>query len=76
MLVSTHDPDRLALETGGRANLLARNSRRRSLGMAAGVLAVAFGPQRMRLVTHVNISAADAAEAVRRIDTAVGAVRA
>jgi threonine aldolase len=40
----------------------------------AGVLAVAFGPQRMRLVTHLNISSDDIDEALRRIDQAVGAV--
>ena len=40
----------------------------------AGVLAVAFGPQRMRLVTHINISRADIDEALRRIQDAVGAV--
>ena len=39
-----------------------------------GVLAVAFGPQRMRLVTHINISRADVDEALRRIQLAVGAV--
>jgi threonine aldolase len=43
---------------------------------AVGVLAVAFGPQRMRMVTHVNISTSDAAEAVRRIDAVVAAARA
>ena len=42
----------------------------------AGVLAVAFGPQRMRLVTHLNVSRADVDEAVARIDQAVGAVTA
>ncbi len=40
----------------------------------AGVLAVAFGPQRMRLVTHLNVSRADVDEAISRIDQAVGAV--
>ena len=39
-----------------------------------GVLAVAFGPQRMRLVTHINVSSADVDEALRRIQSAVGAV--
>jgi threonine aldolase len=39
-----------------------------------GVLAVAFGPQRMRLVTHLNISRADIEEALGRIQRAVGAV--
>lgn len=41
---------------------------------AAGVLAVGFGPQRMRLVTHINISRTDVDEALRRIQGAVGAV--
>ena len=40
----------------------------------AGVLAVGFGPQRMRLVTHINISRADIDEALHRIRDAVGAV--
>jgi threonine aldolase len=39
-----------------------------------GVLAVAFGPQRMRLVTHINVARADIDEALRRIQNAVGAV--
>lgn len=39
-----------------------------------GVLAVAFGPQRMRLVTHINISRADIEDALGRIQRAVGAV--
>jgi len=39
-----------------------------------GVLAVAFGPQRMRLVTHINITRADIDEALGRIQRAVGAV--
>ena len=39
-----------------------------------GVLAVAFGPQRMRLVTHINISRADIDEALGRIQGVVGAV--
>ena len=39
-----------------------------------GVLAVAFGPQRMRLVTHIDVSSADVDEALRRIQSAVGAV--
>jgi len=39
----------------------------------AGVLAVAFGPARMRMVTHINITAGDIAEALRRIDRLVGA---
>jgi threonine aldolase len=41
---------------------------------AAGVLAVAFGRQRMRMVTHINISAGDIETALQRIDEAVGAV--
>lgn len=40
----------------------------------AGVLAVAFGPQRMRMVTHLNISSDDIAEVLRRIERVVGAV--
>lgn len=39
-----------------------------------GVLAVAFGPQRMRLVTHINITRDDIDEALRRIRSLVGAV--
>lgn len=39
-----------------------------------GVLAVAFGPQRMRLVTHINITRNDIDEALRRIQNAIGAV--
>ena len=39
-----------------------------------GVLAVAFGPQRMRLVTHINISRADIDDALGRIQRAVGAI--
>jgi threonine aldolase len=39
-----------------------------------GVLAVAFGPQRMRFVTHINITRADIDEALARIQRAVGAV--
>jgi threonine aldolase len=39
-----------------------------------GVLAVAFGPQRMRLVTHLNISRADIDEALLRIQRVIGAV--
>ena len=41
---------------------------------AAGVLAVPFGPRRMRMVTHINISAADITEALTRIEQSVGAV--
>jgi threonine aldolase len=40
----------------------------------AGVLAVQSGPQRMRLVTHINVTDEDVAEAVGRIDRLVGAV--
>ncbi len=39
-----------------------------------GVLAVAFGPQRMRLVTHINVTRNDIDEALRRIQNAIGAV--
>lgn len=39
-----------------------------------GVLAVAFGPDRIRLVTHINISRADLDEAIARIERAVTAV--
>ena len=39
-----------------------------------GVLAVAFGPQRMRLVTHINITRTDIDEALARIQRTVGAV--
>jgi threonine aldolase len=39
-----------------------------------GVLAVAFGPQRMRLVTHINISREDIDEALARIARAAEAV--
>jgi threonine aldolase len=40
----------------------------------AGVLAVAFGPQRMRLVTHINVSRADIDEALVRIARVAQAV--
>jgi len=40
----------------------------------AGVLAVAFGPQRMRMVTHIDVSGDDIVEALRRIARVVGAV--
>ncbi|MEX0781138.1 MAG: low-specificity L-threonine aldolase [Dehalococcoidia bacterium] len=40
----------------------------------AGVLAVAFGPQRMRLVTHINVSREDIDEALARIARAAEAV--
>lgn len=39
-----------------------------------GVLAVAFGPQRMRLVTHINITRDDVDEALARIVSIAGAV--
>lgn len=39
-----------------------------------GVLAVAFGPQRMRLVTHINITREDVDEALARIESVAGAV--
>jgi threonine aldolase len=39
-----------------------------------GVLAVAFGAQRMRLVTHINISRGDIDEVLKRAERAVGAV--
>ena len=40
----------------------------------AGVLGVDFGPQRMRMVTHLNITADDITDALSRIDRVVGAV--
>lgn len=39
-----------------------------------GVLAVAFGAQRMRLVTHINVSREDIDEVLGRVQRAVGAV--
>lgn len=39
-----------------------------------GVLAVAFGPQRMRLVTHINITRNDVDQALARIASIAGAV--
>jgi threonine aldolase len=36
---------------------------------AAGVLAVPFGPQRLRFVTHLDVSRADCEEAVKRLNT-------
>jgi len=39
-----------------------------------GLLAVAFGQQRMRMVTHINISRGDVEDALGRIQRAVGAV--
>ncbi len=39
-----------------------------------GLLAVAFGPKRMRMVTHINVSNADIDEALTRIGRAVAAV--
>jgi threonine aldolase len=41
----------------------------------AGVLAVPFGPQLMRMVTHINITGADIQDAVERIDRVVEAAR-
>ncbi len=40
----------------------------------AGVLAVAFGPQRLRMVTHINITASDVEEALRRIERVAAAI--
>jgi threonine aldolase len=40
----------------------------------AGVLAVMSGPQRLRLVTHINVSAGDVIEAVGRVDRLVEGV--
>lgn len=40
-----------------------------------GVLAVAFGPRRLRMVTHLDISRADIEDAIERVSAAVGAVR-
>jgi threonine aldolase len=40
----------------------------------AGVLAVMSGPQRMRLVTHINVTREDVEEAVARIDRIVEGV--
>ncbi|MFQ5380258.1 MAG: GntG family PLP-dependent aldolase [Dehalococcoidia bacterium] len=37
----------------------------------AGVLSTAFGPRRLRFVTHINIGAADIEEALDRIERAV-----
>jgi threonine aldolase len=39
----------------------------------AGVLATSFGPKRLRFVTHINISADEVDEALRRIERAVEA---
>jgi threonine aldolase len=39
-----------------------------------GVLGVAFGPDRIRLVTHISVSRADIDEAIARIQRAVAAV--
>lgn len=41
-----------------------------------GILAVAFGPQRMRLVTHLDVSREDIDEALARIAAAAGAATA
>lgn len=40
----------------------------------AGVLAVAFGPKRMRMVTHINIKSDDIGEALSRIQNVVETV--
>jgi threonine aldolase len=40
----------------------------------AGVLAVGFGPQRMRLVTHINVARQDVDDALARIRQVAGAV--
>lgn len=40
----------------------------------AGILAVGFGPQRMRMVTHLDISSADIEDALARIERTVGVV--
>jgi threonine aldolase len=42
----------------------------------AGVLAVGFGPQRMRMVTHLDVSEADVDDALKRIEQILGVVRA
>jgi len=42
----------------------------------AGVLAVGFGPQRMRMVTHLDIDATDITEALERVARVAGAVAA
>lgn len=39
-----------------------------------GLLAVAFGPKRMRMVTHINVSSSEIDEALARIGRAVSAV--
>ena len=40
----------------------------------AGLLAVGFGPKRLRMVTHLDVSSADIDEAIARIDRVAGAV--
>jgi len=40
-----------------------------------GVLAVAFGPKRMRLVTHINITRADVEDALGRVQRVSGAMK-
>ncbi|MGH2633132.1 MAG: low specificity L-threonine aldolase, partial [Tepidiformaceae bacterium] len=42
----------------------------------AGVLAVPFGPRRMRMVTHLGVSAADVEDAIARIERVAGLVAA
>ncbi len=41
---------------------------------AAGVLAVPFGPTRIRMVTHIDVTAGDIEDAIGRINAAVAAV--
>jgi threonine aldolase len=41
---------------------------------AEGLLAVAFGPARIRMVTHINITAENIEEALRRVERCAGAV--
>ena len=42
----------------------------------AGLLAVAFGPRRVRMVTHIDVSADDIEEAIARIERTAGVVAA
>ncbi|MEP7217161.1 MAG: hypothetical protein ABI782_12990, partial [Anaerolineaceae bacterium] len=61
-------------------NIVVADVARGSLGawLAAfheeGLLAVAFGPARMRMVTHINVSAGDIDDALAGIGRAVAAV--
>lgn len=41
-----------------------------------GVLAVAFGPRRMRMVTHLDVTAADIEDALARIERVAGVIAA